>query len=180
MVKIFDINETEAKTLEDVVNEMYKMTSKKGRLLVTLLEDVENPKYFSYLECEMNMDYWNMDKNYVAGDLRGIAEIIREFDGPVQEADSVIDDCVVDNYFEDYARIAAMRIARLCEISAPDVIVENEMKRFAYYWILNRYCDNFRLRVFLTKSECADLLQSQLQQFGHDKGLSAMIIKKFS
>ena len=159
MVKIFDINDLEMKTLEDVVRGMYKMTSKAGRLVVTLLDDVENTRYHSYLDCDMDIDYWNEECGYIADDLRGIVDIIKEFAGPVEEADSVIDDCVLDNYFEDYARIAAMRIARLCELEAPDMVIENESKRFAYYWILNKYCNDFRLRVFLTKSECADLLK---------------------
>ena len=159
MEKIFDINNSKMSTLEAVINGMYEMTSREGKLYTSLIDDVGDERYPGYLVCDMDMDYWNSEKEFLADDLRGIVEIICDFEGPVEEADSLIENCVFNNYFEDYARIGAMRIARLCELEAPDFIIENECAKFAYYWVLNRFCSKFSVRVLLTKKDYEDMFK---------------------
>ena len=139
MVKVFDVNDENVISVEDVVRGMYENTSPDGVLCVTPFEEFDFVKLVGYFECKMNMEIWCDDYESIVLDLENVIQDIIDYDGPAYEANVIIEDDVQNNYFSRHILDRAVRISRLMDMNAPEVIVMREIKAFAFYWILNTF-----------------------------------------
>ncbi len=142
MRNVLDINDQNLMSVEDVVAQMYEYTSDDGKLYVTVFNDEGYVKVNGYYECEMLMDEWAADHDKVADTINSMCKTIKENIGlDYDELVDLVAPDLEDNYFYSFACARIPRIARLIELGAPSVIVDSEVKAFAYYYTLNKYCD---------------------------------------
>ena len=137
---IFDINDESVKTVKDVFEGMYKATTAEGVLKVSFIQNEGYVKQVGYYECQMNKELWAKEfNNDEVRFLRMIKAI--KFDDPQPEyLREEYKDSFKSNYFQPFAVARISRIAKLWEIEAPEIVVYQEIKALAYYWILNNYC----------------------------------------
>lgn len=140
MSNIFDINTMTFTTPSDIVYAMHDMTSEDGKLYAVPYNTPSGVEFIGFYNCDMFMEAWDEEYQDFAYNLDILVGNII-----ANAADSGYEDTVVmipieDNAFADKVHVFQRRITRLLEFGAPKIVVVNEIKALAFYYVLNRYC----------------------------------------
>lgn len=138
---IFDINDDAVKTIDDVVNGMRKFTTEDGKLLVTVFQDEGYVRLIGYYDCDMDLEGFDDTFDKLAEKIQNMVDFITPHCIASDELLQKYLRGISDNYFKPYVFARAKRIVRLKSLKAPEIVINNEIKAFTYYWILNQYCE---------------------------------------
>ena len=138
---VFDINDEAVKSVEEVVQGMREATSTQGNLKVTVFQDAGTVVLKGYFDCNMDIEAWDEDYEDLAEYIQNMTDNLTSNCVANDERLTKYLGGIVQNVFKPFVTARAHRIVKLRELKAPQIIVSNEIKAFAYYWILNQYCE---------------------------------------
>jgi len=142
---VFFFESNMVETVKDVVTLMYKGTT-KGELQTTLPSDEGYVRFRGNMICKMN--FTDEPDSIIAS----IEETITELNALAGNEDiyMYMDNKIAkmcgsekntDNFFKAFLMARAARVKKCIELDAPRLILDHEVKAFAFFWVLFFYCE---------------------------------------